>query len=862
MQGHDSGSHSSDHGAYRQANYRRDHNVNNGPGPFVVNNAGRDFVNHYNTIIQNNPRGNIWGILSGIGASHKAERQFERGQCLPGTRTKALNEIYEWWSMRQQDHPICWLSGAAGVGKSAIAMTIAQACEAEKSLVSSFFFFRSDSKRNNPSALWLSIAHDLTLAIPAMRKVIEERISNDPTVLEARLEDQFRDLILKPATERSWLRSLWEFLSNLAGVPPAPTVIIIDGLDECGDEKTQLRILSIIQSAYQQVPHFPLQFLICSRPESWIWKAFAKEPLSHLSERISLDDSIAAREDIMQYCRHHFHEITTGKYSDVPFPCPWPSERDLELLVAWSCGQFIYIVTVIKFITLADNHPIAQLEIVLNSSLDTAPANSPYPDLDCLYNIILESNPNHTQLLRILAVIVILPDCEINPTPILIEHILGLRSGQVALTLRGMHSVLEIHDQDKKINLYHTSFRDYLVDQTRSGHFYINIPAQKHIIAQHWLRNLTTNKVLTYRYEVIHIPLSLMNTKSLATCVYRSDQLYSGSTWSFFWRWTDFCISMSEPTHDLLDDLQNVDLTSTYWGYCYRGTLLHWEDVFKEMAKWVKKYHDPKNNENKDKQGAGDHAQASENMHLKHNGHLPYGNSQHGVNAHSCEPDKERDGSGLVEAFVHKLENLPRYFHLKSPPGVFPQEDILYWLVCMFTQCPYTLDGDRTLEIKWFFLPGNIYLTDCHCDPLRGDILCDPGHLTYQDACLQVLKLHISRFEEFAQKSTKDEDTLNDLECILEKIVCSFLLESCRLDAELLLLCHMFFGLAKGCAKMCFGPTDGKKGRENMLEWIKNFPDCFAEEGEALRVQILALPWQQWEENFESWERNIRNQLW
>ncbi|KAK1217875.1 hypothetical protein PQX77_019454 [Marasmius sp. AFHP31] len=826
MQGHDSGSHSSDHGAYRQANYRRDHNVNNGPGPFVVNNAGRDFVNHYHTIIQNNPRGNIWGILSGIGASHQAEHQFERGECLPGTRKKALDGIHDWWSTRQHDQPICWLSGAAGVGKSAIAMTVAQTCEAEKSLVSSFFFFRSDPNRNNPSALWLTVAHGLTLAIPALRNVIEERIANNPTILDASLERQFCDLILNPAPDWSWPR-------DLAGVLPAPTVIVIDGLDECGDEKTQLRILSIIQSAYRRVPHFPLRFLICSRPESWIQEAFADEPISHLSKRIFLDDSLAAQEDIRQYCCHHFHKIATSrKYSQTRFPSPWPSKRNLERLVVWSCGQFIYIVTVIKFITLADNHPIAQLEIILNSNPANTPANSPYHDLDCLYNLILESNPNHTRLLLILTAILALPDCDIEPTPILIEHILGLRSGQVALTLRGMHSVLQIHDdEDVMIGLYHTSFRDYLVDQTRSGHFYINIPAQKHIIAQHWLRNLTTDKVQTYG----------------------SDQLCGGT--QKFWQWTSFCISMSEPTQDLLDDMQNVDLTSTYLVYCYWNKVwLYWEDVFEGLARWVKKYHDPKNNENKDKQGAGDHAQASENMHLKHSGHLPYGNSQHGVNAHSCEPDKESAGSGLVEALVHKLENLPRYFHLEFPPGVFPQEDTLYWLVCKFAQCPYTLDGSELRDFRGSLLEllDNICITACHCDPLGGDTLCDPGHLAYQDACLQVLKLHISRFEEFAQKSTKY--TLNDLECILENIVCSSLLESCHLDAELLLHCHIFFGLAKGRTEMRLDSEDRKKGRENMLEWIKTFPDCFAEEGEALRVQILALPWQQWEENWkERW---------
>ncbi|KAK1221614.1 hypothetical protein PQX77_015580 [Marasmius sp. AFHP31] len=268
-------------------------------GHFMVGgepkNASRVFTNHYHTIIQANPQGNIWGILSGIGAHHKAEHQFSReirGQFPPGIRTMALNMIYDWWSTRQQDQPICWLSGAAGVGKSAIAMTVAQACESSKSLVSSFFFFRSDPKRNNPSALWLTIAHGLTLTLPPLNNFIEERILKDPTILDASLEHQFHDLILNPAPDWSWPRGLWGFVSDLADVLPVPTVIIIDGLDECGDEETQLRILFTIQSAYERVPHFPLRFLICSRPEAWIQEAFADNPLLHLSKKIALDNPL------------------------------------------------------------------------------------------------------------------------------------------------------------------------------------------------------------------------------------------------------------------------------------------------------------------------------------------------------------------------------------------------------------------------------------------------------------------------------------------------------------------------------------------------------------------------------------------
>ncbi|KAJ8077654.1 hypothetical protein PM082_002087 [Marasmius tenuissimus] len=347
-------------------------NNNNSEGNQNINyggdqiNAGRDFVRIFNTTVLN-PHASLWGAVLGVGASHTAEQQFKRGDCLVGTREEVLAIIRAWWLARQQKHPIFWLTGAAGVGKSAIAMSVARACEGQGP-ISSFFFFRSDPKRNNPSALVPAIAHGLLSTARFMRRPIERRISRDPTILEAKLEDQFRELVLKPTINWTWERCLWAPLTllqamwtfffplSLVGVPletmwaffltlslvaplECPSVVIIDGLDECSDEETQLRILSTIRSALQQVPNFPLRFLICSRPESWLQEAFASQPLRELSSVTLLDDSFMPDRDIMRYYRHHFQEILSDpRYSQVRFPNPWPSEEEYRVLVVRSCG--------------------------------------------------------------------------------------------------------------------------------------------------------------------------------------------------------------------------------------------------------------------------------------------------------------------------------------------------------------------------------------------------------------------------------------------------------------------------------------------------------------------------------------------
>ncbi|KAF9255318.1 hypothetical protein L218DRAFT_841182, partial [Marasmius fiardii PR-910] len=137
----------------------------------------------------------LWDKIAGVGASHNSDLQFDRGSCMPGTRKTVLQLLHEWKDSGCQTHPVCWLSGAAGVGKSAIALSIAKEWETN-GLVSSFFFFRSDPKRNNPISLILSIAHGLLVARPYLKDSMYQRITSDPHILEATLEDQYKELVL------------------------------------------------------------------------------------------------------------------------------------------------------------------------------------------------------------------------------------------------------------------------------------------------------------------------------------------------------------------------------------------------------------------------------------------------------------------------------------------------------------------------------------------------------------------------------------------------------------------------------------------------------------------------------------------
>ncbi|KAL0065068.1 hypothetical protein AAF712_007904 [Marasmius tenuissimus] len=470
----------------------RDHNVNNGTGNLNVNNIGRDLVQNFTTTDSYPHLKALYVAVAGVGASHTSEHQFARGKCLEGTRVKALQNIREWRLSGDLSLPICWLSGSAGVGKSAIAMTVAKSCEKD-GLVASFFFFRSDPKRNNPHALVPTIALGLIENIPSLRASINQKIGERPTILDINLEDQFQELVLDPYLQMKQ--------SEVDSARKAPNLIVIDGLDECGDEDTQMRVLSTILSPYLEKSPWsgpPLKFFICSRPEAWIREVFGREDLGRLTKRIFLNLNDANR-DIEQYFRHGFQIIrTTPKYCRLRFPSPWPSDWELKQLVRMASGQFAYAATAVKFVTLAYSNPMDQLRIILDYDPEDQASNSPFPELDRLYHVILHVNPNREKLLSVLAAILILPPY-LPPSPEIVEIVLDLTPGEVDLTLRGMHSVLDIHDSWDEIRVFHTSFVECLFDRSRAGAFFIDRPAQTQTLARRWLQALSAERLRRYR---------------------------------------------------------------------------------------------------------------------------------------------------------------------------------------------------------------------------------------------------------------------------------------------------------------------------------------------------------------------------
>uniref|UniRef100_A0A0W0FIM2 NACHT domain-containing protein n=1 Tax=Moniliophthora roreri TaxID=221103 RepID=A0A0W0FIM2_MONRR len=511
--------------------FQSSHSFQISGGQFNV--AGRD-IHRYQINNFNDPLHDLWDAIKDVGASHNSETRYPPPKCDPDTRRDVMEILRTWIYSRSWWHRIFWLYGPAGAGKSAIAQTLAEMGQQEGFLVSSFFFSRGDPKRNNAKSLFLTITYALAISVPELRPLIEQALRNNPTVLQASLEEQFEKLIFEPCRS---LTKLHRF----------PWLVVIDGLDECNDSHEQQRILFILAT---MLPKLRLRFLVCSRPEPPIREAFSIDPFRSYLHRIVLDNTFQANCDIEILLTKEFQRIRNHEwYRHIRFPVPWPAPGIIDELVQKASAQFIYANTVVKFIDNKYLNPCVQLEVILHPNLRPAldpESNSPFHDLDVLYHQIL-SEPSHPQPQKlrdvIWAVQCLYHHTSLEPTPAHIEALLMLHEGDVISTLHGMHSILHIGGPNERIQILHASFGDFLCDPTRSDDFFSgDARTQNSFLATHLLHAIDHYSRFCGRYEE---KLSSEQIRIL----------------DYAWRnWGDHC-SKSSLDEKVLDALRNADFT-------------------------------------------------------------------------------------------------------------------------------------------------------------------------------------------------------------------------------------------------------------------------------------------------------------
>ncbi|KAJ7899401.1 hypothetical protein B0H13DRAFT_796377 [Mycena leptocephala] len=418
-------------------------------------------------------------------AFHNSAERFPQPKCHPETRTKILENLWNWTRgnysfsndlgfKSETASKITWLYSPAGAGKSAIAQSLCQKLETEGCFGGAFFFKRGDSSRGNGNKLFSTLAYQLCRCRPELKRAICQVVEDDPSITDYSLSIQLQQLIIEPRQQ------------NLHG---HTLTIIIDGLDECEGHNIQQEILRSIGRVIHD-KSLPLRFLIASRPEPHIREIFM-DTLNKHHYPLNVDQSF---EDVRKYLLDEFARIHREHHATMAMiPEPWPSPEIIHNLVWKSSGYFIYASTIIKFIDDKNFRPTERLAVI--TGMAEPRFGVPFAALDQLYTQVLAQVPDQPQLLEILTVIT----TELSYKPlsaISIEQLLELEPGEVQLVLRGLHSVINLPEDDNDgISTHHASFGDFLRDPTRAGIFYVGGCQHRTDLSRHIL------KALSYKYD-------------------------------------------------------------------------------------------------------------------------------------------------------------------------------------------------------------------------------------------------------------------------------------------------------------------------------------------------------------------------
>ncbi|KZS87696.1 WD40 repeat-like protein [Sistotremastrum niveocremeum HHB9708] len=425
--------------------------------------------------------------------------------CMSDTRTDIVREITAWVlrpipsedehssspsaieqlsssssAVKRSTASVLWLSGVAGSGKSAIAHTVAANLAAIGRLGSAFFFDEARANEQNAAALFSHISRDLAEAIPQWKKALDPIIQNTRIRRTSSVKDQFEHLILHPARECKFI---------------GPILIVIDALDECGDDRVARNALfGILRERLHELP-LNFRVVLTSRPENEIATIFTN-PTSDV-KKIALPG--ATERDLAIYYRSQLGDqpVLDGQRPDGAW---------IRLLVEKSEGLFQWAFTACEFMLEPGWETPERFEtLLLTAELE---------GIDNLYRAILRSrfgsDVNDIRLPRFHAV---LGRALCVRTPLPVSDLIALRAPSekpetTDTILKWMGSVLTgvSPGSQGRVQAFHTSFRDFLFDKHRSGIFFIDPPTHHLSLAKACLTVL--NKEL--RFNICELETSYM----------------------------------------------------------------------------------------------------------------------------------------------------------------------------------------------------------------------------------------------------------------------------------------------------------------------------------------------------------------
>ena len=366
--------------------------------------------------------------------------------CMAGTRLDILQEI-ETRIKNTDGHNVIWIRGSFGVGKLALAASIAIRLEDQGRHVIWFRFDRTQSTTITTDALWRVIARDLARWYPSIRQHLTQ---GNTRLTSSDVDCLFNILIKEP-------------LSTLDGISHEELpAIVIDALDECGglrhdssgrkDYEALLRTLR----RWVDIDHLKkFKLVVTSRPESRITQTFPESTITYINipsgSDVRPEDN--ASDDIRIFLKSRLDTMEVE---------PGWATKALDYLVPRALGVFIWATTVAEFL---QDSPRVRFDIL--EKRKRGDDTEGLDELDSLYLTVVTTSFRRALNTEIKAITSVLGATIFAKQPLddtILTKIPGVESLNVLKFIK--NGLMSVIDSGPILRFHHRSFEDFLLSSS------------------------------------------------------------------------------------------------------------------------------------------------------------------------------------------------------------------------------------------------------------------------------------------------------------------------------------------------------------------------------------------------------------
>jgi hypothetical protein len=454
-----------------------------------------------------------------------------------GTRAAFLDFIIDWVNNPASERGLV-LFGQAGTGKSSIAHEIARLFNKMHRLTSSFIFSRREQSERKAYHLFTTLARDLADRYLSF-KIALGKVVKDNTALRVGTRDYhtlFESLILEP------LKDL-----HIVG----PILVVIDAIDESGDTTSRTGLHAFLAKNLIRLPS-NFRVVITSRPEHAIVSALDEAQSVKIKYMNDTELAAGTHKDILAFFQQRLPSNEFKHY--------------VEALAVKAEGLFQWAAVAHQLILDPPARFGYSQEKCTKHLLQPSTSRHGQDLLEGLYKEVLEGyfTDQDARVLFRSVVGQLITSIE----PLTIRSLIPLRQhasydedSDAAVTgilsrLGSLLSNVNSSDKDLPIIPLHTSFRDFLTNEDKSGDFYVGVRDAHHELT-HSCLNLILDPLDGLKFNMCKLETSYLANDDVEDLDTRVDEnippalLYACCFWDDHLNRTDFKMDLFQKVESL-----------------------------------------------------------------------------------------------------------------------------------------------------------------------------------------------------------------------------------------------------------------------------------------------------------------------